>query len=77
MSYGFAVMMSTGSCCRCYELTWTSGNARGKKMVVQAINAGTPGGNVGKDDIVILTPGGGVGDHEDGCKRQYGNSNSW
>jgi hypothetical protein len=42
-------------------------------MIVQAIttaNAGT--GDVGKNDIVIQTPGGGSGDNSLGCRAQYG-----
>ncbi|KAL1898253.1 hypothetical protein Sste5346_003660 [Sporothrix stenoceras] len=74
LSYGFAVMMASNDCCKCYQLTWTSGQAAGKQMIVQAINIGSPSGNVGSNDIVILTPGGGVGPNSAGCRNQYGTS---
>ena len=80
LAYGFAAMAS-GNCCKCFELEWTSGGARGKKMVVQAIDVtsgGGGGGNAatttGSTDIVILTPGGGTGSHDAGCRAQYGSS---
>lgn len=46
LAYGFAaVNIADGSestwCCACYELTFTSGTAEGKKMVVQATNTGS------------------------------------
>lgn len=74
LSYGFAVMMARDDCCKCYELTWTSGQAAGKQMVVQAINVGAPSGSVGARDVVVLTPGGGVGPNAAGCRHQYGTS---
>ena len=42
LAYGFAAV-STGnpSCCACYQLTFTSGPIKGKKMVVQATNTGS------------------------------------
>lgn len=76
-SYGFAAMPGN-NCCKCYQLTWTSGGAQGKQMVVQIINQATGGddgkgnGEVRNDDIVILTPGGGTGPYESGCLKQYG-----
>ncbi len=72
MSYGFAIMAGVAHCCKCYKLTWTSGAAAGKQMVVQAINAATGTGSVTANDMVILTPGGGVGPHSKGCEKQYG-----
>ncbi len=72
LSYGFAVKGSSGDCCKCFEMTWTSGNATGKRMVVQAINVAGTSGDVGADDIVVLTPGGGVGPNDAGCRAQYG-----
>ena len=72
LSYGFATMSGTGNCCKCFQLTWTSGNARGKQMVVQNINLFEGSGDVKAGDIVILTPGGGNGPNEAGCRGQYG-----
>jgi hypothetical protein len=72
LSYGFAVMVGVDTCCKCYELTWRSGNARNKKMVVQSLNVAKAEGDVGKDDIIIMVPGGGYGPNEGGCKAQYG-----
>jgi hypothetical protein len=74
MSYGFGIMSSTGNCCKCYQLTWSSGNANGKSMVVQIINSFSPSGDVGANDIILLTPGGGVGPNNAGCRYQYGTS---
>ncbi len=73
MSYGFAVMFGAEHCCRCYEVTWTSGAAAGKSMIVQAINtAGDPTGDLRAADMVIQTPGGGSGQNSAGCRNQYG-----
>lgn len=72
LSYGFATMNGNGNCCKCFQLTWTSGNARGKQMIVQTINLFNPTGDVGANDIVILTPGGGNGPNDAGCRSQYG-----
>ncbi|KAM7206399.1 glycoside hydrolase [Naviculisporaceae sp. PSN 640] len=73
LSYGFAIAGPTSSCCKCYQLTWTSGNARGKQMVVQAINSfGTPTGDLKANDLIILSPGGGSGPNDAGCRNQYG-----
>ena len=71
-SYGFAILTRNDACCKCYELRWTSGAARGKSMVVQAINVAPTGGDVKADDVIVLTPGGGVGTSGGGCKAQYG-----
>ena len=73
-SFGFALMFNTGSCCRCYDVTWTSGAATGKTMTVQVINAADAPktGDVKAGDIVIQTPGGGSGDNAAGCRAQYG-----
>ncbi len=76
LAYGFAAMAS-GNCCKCFELQWTSGGARGKKMIVQAIDIASGGSGsaaTGSTDIVILTPGGGTGPHDSGCRAQYGSS---
>jgi hypothetical protein len=76
-AFGFAVGFAAADCCRCFELTWTSGAARGRRMTVQTINVGVVGdgdANVTATDFVILTPGGGVGPNEAGCRNQYGTS---
>lgn len=67
-------MGPTSACCKCYQLTWTSGNAKGKQMIVQSINSfGEAGsGDVKPSDIVIMTPGGGNGPNDSGCRNQYG-----
>jgi hypothetical protein len=72
LSYGFAVINGAANCCKCFQLTWTSGAARGKQMVVQAINLFEPSGDVKAGDVVVLTPGGGSGPNEVGCRAQYG-----
>lgn len=83
LSYGFAIQVSDNqrednpNCCKCYEVNWLSGNAVGKTMVVQIVTPGGGGGNITKDDLIILTPGGGLGPFDQGCARQYGNSYSW
>jgi len=62
---------------------WVSGAAKDKKMVVQVINiaSGTQGtdNSVRENDIIILTPGGGVGPYNTGCTTQYGTqfAQSW
>ncbi|KAK0702099.1 glycoside hydrolase family 45 protein [Lasiosphaeria miniovina] len=72
LSYGFATVGDAANCCKCYQLTWTSGAARGKQMVVQALNSFPPGADVKAADLVILTPGGGSGGNDAGCRNQYG-----
>ncbi|TFK32602.1 RlpA-like double-psi beta-barrel-protein domain-containing protein-containing protein [Crucibulum laeve] len=57
---------ATTTCCKCYQFTWTSGAAKGKIMIVQAINAG----GITDIDFDIYTPGGGVGDFN-ACTAQY------
>jgi hypothetical protein len=74
LSYGFATMMGADKCCKCYQLTWTSGSASGKSMIVQAINAAAPSGDVTSNDVIIYTPGGGGGPNSAGCKSQYGST---
>ncbi|KAK0633829.1 RlpA-like double-psi beta-barrel-protein domain-containing protein-containing protein [Immersiella caudata] len=72
LSYGFATMPAA-NCCKCFQLTWKSGNANGKQMVVQVVNNFEAGSNgLTNNDIVILTPGGGNGPNELGCRSQYG-----
>lgn len=72
LTYGFAVMFGAEHCCKCYSVTWTNGAASGKSMIVQAITTAEVSGSVGKNDIVIQTPGGGSGENEQGCRNQYG-----
>lgn len=43
LAYGFAATALSGkgeseTCCSCYELTFTSGEVKGKRMVVQVCN---------------------------------------
>jgi hypothetical protein len=76
LAYGFAAVAISGGtesswCCQCYELTFTSGPAAGKVMVVQATNTG---GDLGSNHFDILMPGGGVGLFN-GCNSQYGSWN--
>ncbi|KAI9682265.1 MAG: hypothetical protein M1817_000319 [Caeruleum heppii] len=72
-AYGFAAVSIAGSseaswCCSCYELTFTSGPASGKKMVVQATNTGA---DLGDNQFDLAIPGGGVGLFN-ACTKQYG-----
>jgi len=53
-------------------LTWTSGAATGKQMVVQAVGNAFPDAGHHDGDIVIQTPGGGSGPNVAGCQTQYG-----
>ncbi|KJR84936.1 glycoside hydrolase family 45 protein [Sporothrix schenckii 1099-18] len=83
LSYGFAIQVSDNqrednpNCCKCYEVQWLSGAAAGKKMIVQIVTPGGAGGSVVKDDLIILTPGGGLGYFDQGCPRQYGSRYNW
>lgn len=68
-------MGGTSNCCKCFIITWKSGNANGKQMIVQAVNnfeVSKDAPDVKANDIVILTPGGGNGPNESGCRNQYG-----
>lgn len=57
------------------RLTFTSGAASGKKMIVQATNTGDP---LGENHFDLQMPGGGVGIYNDGCTAQFGApSNGW
>ncbi|KAG1107840.1 hypothetical protein G6F42_016215 [Rhizopus arrhizus] len=76
LAYGFAAASIAGSneagwCCGCYELTFTSGAASGKKMVVQVTNTG---GDLGSNHFDLQMPGGGVGIFN-GCAAQWGAPN--
>ncbi|KAI9806494.1 MAG: hypothetical protein M1833_003681 [Piccolia ochrophora] len=73
LSYGFAAANIRGGtesswCCACYELTFTSGTANGKKLIVQTTNTG---GDLGENHFDLAIPGGGVG-YFNGCAPQYG-----
>ncbi|KAI9497831.1 RlpA-like double-psi beta-barrel-protein domain-containing protein-containing protein, partial [Zychaea mexicana] len=79
LSYGFAAasiagLDESGWCCGCYELTFTSGEIDGKKMVVQVTNTG---GDLGSNHFDLQIPGGGVGIFN-GCESQWNApSNGW
>jgi hypothetical protein len=75
LSYGFAIMRDKTACCKCFELQWRSGTpAAGKRMQVQVLNIGGDKTTNNANDIIIYTPGGGVGPVFDGCRLQYGRS---
>lgn len=71
LSYGFAAASISGKsesdfCCSCYELTFSSGEIEGKKMVVQVTNTG---GDLSNNHFDLQIPGGGVGIFN-GCQTQ-------
>ncbi|CAF9925014.1 MAG: hypothetical protein HETSPECPRED_005721 [Heterodermia speciosa] len=69
LAYGFAAVNSASpACCACYQLTFTSGAVKGKKMVVQATNTGS---DVGSTQFDLAIPGGGFGMF-DGCSKEWG-----
>ena len=71
LSYAFALTKGSEYCCSCYELRWTDGAGKGKRLLTQVISMG---GSVDQGrQFIILTPGGGVGRNEGGCKALYGN----
>ncbi|KAH9899024.1 RlpA-like double-psi beta-barrel-protein domain-containing protein-containing protein [Xylariomycetidae sp. FL2044] len=74
LSYGFAVRKGETNCCKCYQLTWTTGAAAGKTMVVQIHNLVNTATGIGATDrdFIIATPGGGSGVNQLGCRAQYG-----
>jgi len=65
--YGFAAgggdIITSGGCCACYELAFTSGTVNGKTMIVQVTNTG---GDLGTNHFDLQIPGGGFGIF-DGC----------
>ncbi|KAL1931150.1 hypothetical protein VTP01DRAFT_10287 [Rhizomucor pusillus] len=72
LSYGFAAASISGKsesdfCCSCYELTFSSGEIEGKKMVVQVTNTG---GDLSNNHFDLQIPGGGVGIFN-GCQTQW------
>ncbi|KAF2182549.1 glycoside hydrolase family 45 protein [Zopfia rhizophila CBS 207.26] len=73
LSYGFAAVKLAGGnegswCCACYKLTFTSGPAKGKQLIVQATNTG---GDLGQNHFDLAMPGGGVGMFN-GCTNEWG-----
>ncbi|KAL8396370.1 hypothetical protein RB596_009853 [Gaeumannomyces avenae] len=73
LAYGFAAAKLAGKsetnwCCACYELTFTSTEIAGKKMIVQVTNTG---GDLGENHFDLAMPGGGVGWYQDGCASQF------
>ncbi|KAK4164725.1 family 45 putative glycoside hydrolase [Cladorrhinum sp. PSN259] len=79
LSYGFAIQVSdnqnadNANCCKCYQVQWLTGQAANKTMIVQVVTPGGSGGDVKKNDLIILVPGGGFGALGSvGCGGQYG-----
>jgi len=83
LAYGYAATPTgNDSCGKCYEVQFTGagqyGNdpgsvaLKGKTMIVQTINVG---GDVGKNQLDIMVPGGGVGLFN-ACSSQWGVSNA-
>ncbi|KAL1878211.1 homocitrate synthase lys21 [Diaporthe australafricana] len=75
VSYGFAATSISGGtesswCCACYALTFTSGKAKGKVMLVQSVNTG---GDLSGNQFDLQIPGGGTGIF-DGCTSEFGSS---
>lgn len=75
VSYGFAATAISGGteaswCCACYALTFTSGKAKGKVMLVQSVNTG---GDLNGNQFDLQIPGGGTGIF-DGCTAEFGGS---
>ncbi|KAJ6643399.1 Endoglucanase [Pseudolycoriella hygida] len=73
LAYGFAAANLKGQregdwCCKCYQLTFTSGPVSGKRMIVQVTNTG---GDLGENHFDLQIPGGGVGIFN-GCSSQWG-----
>ncbi|KAK4230344.1 RlpA-like double-psi beta-barrel-protein domain-containing protein-containing protein [Podospora fimiseda] len=83
LAYGFAVQVSdtqtpeNSNCCKCYQVQWLTGGAANKTMIVQVVTPGGSGGEVKKNDLIILVPGGGLGPWSNGCPNQYGTSYNW
>jgi hypothetical protein len=72
LSIGFALMYGQRQCCKCYQLSWISGAAKGKKMIVQAINTAPTYEGVDKNDIAILAHNAKYWPNTAGCRNQYG-----
>lgn len=85
LSYGFAFHIGNDftaenpNCCKCFEVQWVSGAAseKGKKMIVQVVSPGGAGGDVVAGDLIIMTPGGGLGPVGTACRSQYGTGYDW
>ncbi|KAK0672626.1 family 45 putative glycoside hydrolase [Cercophora samala] len=84
LSYGFAIQVQDSqaadhpNCCKCYQLQWLNGGAANKTMIVQVVTPGGAGGDVKRGDMIILTPGGGVGPlGAAGCNGMYGGGFNW
>ncbi|KAK2765142.1 hypothetical protein FQN54_008841 [Arachnomyces sp. PD_36] len=73
-SYGYAGLFlmdhaSDAWCCACYELTFTSGDVKGQKMVVQAHNSGFDLTTANRFSLAV--PGGNTS-YANACSKQYG-----
>ncbi|CZT00466.1 related to endoglucanase [Rhynchosporium agropyri] len=78
LAYGFVAASIAGSneagtCCGCFELTFSSGPVLGKKMIVQSTNIGY---DLGENHFDIAMPGGGFGIFN-GCTAQWGSTAGW
>jgi len=69
LAYGFAA--SHEKCCTCQRLQFTSGNVKGKQMIVQITNTGS---DLGSNHFDLQIPGAGVGIFN-GCTKQWGAPN--
>lgn len=82
-SVGFAIQVggqqdgTNPNCCKCFDMEWRSGAARGKHMILQTITPGQTGGSVRQNDMIIMIPGGGVGPEQTGCTNQWGSRYRW
>jgi len=80
LTYGFGIYIADNqlgdnpACCKCYDVQWLSGGATGKHMILQIVTPGGEGHGIKKGDLVILTPGGGLGPLNKGCSAQFGRS---
>lgn len=78
LAYGFAAVSIEGGseaswCCACYDLTFTSGLANGRRMIVQATDTefGAPSGS----QFVLAIPGANFStgvNYTNSCVAQYG-----
>lgn len=80
LAYGFAAASIVGygesqECCTCMLLSFNSGAASGKQMVVQLTNTGS---DLSTNQFDIAIPGGGVGIFTEGCSSQWdASSTGW
>ena len=83
LTYGFVYQVGDAqtenhpNCCKCLEITWQSGPSQGKQMIAQVVTPGGPGGDIKRNDLIILVPGGGLGPLNGGCPAQYGKNIKW